>query len=77
MMIPWKQGLISLAYFVKRLAGKTAERLSDILESFVSAILSFLRKVAEFVRYMSFGCFCCRLYCVMVNAKTKEPKLGQ
>ena len=74
MMGPLKNWLKRLANFLKRFAAKIFETLSDILESIVSAILSFLRKAVGFVTFMGLGCFCCRLYCAMVNAKTTKIK---
>ena len=70
MMEVRKKWLNRLADPIKSLAGDTVETLSAIVASVVSAILSFLGKGAGFVTYMGFGCFCCRLHCVMVNAKT-------
>ena len=73
----WKKWLNKLADFLKRFAGKSLVTFSAIVGSVMSAILSFLRKAVGFVTYTDFGCFCCRLYCVMVNTKSKEPKIGK
>ena len=56
-----RKNLKKLVDAFKRLAGKTVGRLSFIM--------------GRFVTYMGFGCFCCRLYCVMGNAKSKEPEI--
>ena len=66
-----------LADFLKRPAEKTVETLYAIVGSVVSTILRFLGKAVGFVTYIEFCCFCCRLSCVMVNEKSKEPKIRQ
>ena len=71
-----KKWLNRPAYFLKRLAEKTVETLYAIVGSVVSAILRFLGKAVGFVTYIEFCCFCCSLFCVMVNAKSKEPKIS-